>query len=61
MATYKSKKEWKKEMMNRCAMLRSEFPNQTAFYVYAMMICCAFDVDKARKAIRENKPLKPYV
>lgn len=48
-------------MMARCKGLRAEFPQQTAFYVYAMMICCAFNVDKARDAIRNNKPLKPYV
>lgn len=47
--------------MNRCKELRAEFPDKTAFYVYAMMICCAFDKDKARDAIRNNLPLKPYV
>jgi len=61
MAEFKSKQEWKEAIMNRCKELRAEFPDKTAFYVYAMMICCAFDKDKARDAIRNNLPLKPYV
>ncbi len=61
MGKIKTKEQWKEEMMDRCKALRAEFPQQTAFYVYAMMICCAFNVDKARDAIRNNKPLKPYV
>lgn len=61
MGEIKTKGQWKEEMMMRCKDLRAEFPQQTAFYVYAMMICCAFDKDKARDAIRNNKPLKPYV
>ena len=61
MGEIKTKEQWKEEMMARCKALRAEFPQYTAFYVYAMMICCAFDKDKARDAIRNNKPLKPYV
>lgn len=61
MGEIKTKEQWKEEMMDRCEALREEFPQHTAFYVYAMMICCAFDKDKARDAIRNNKPLKPYV
>ena len=61
MGKIKTKEQWKEEVMTRCKELRAEFPQCTAFYVYAMMICCAFDKDKARDAIRNNKPLKPYV
>ena len=50
----------KAELMERCQSLRAEFPKETAFYVYAMMICCRFDKDKARERIKNHDPIKVY-
>lgn len=53
-----NKEEFKAEMMRRCKVVRNEFPQCTALYVYMQMIVCRFDMDKARDAIRNNKPIK---
>lgn len=53
-----NKEEFKAEMMRRCKVVRNEFPQCTALYVYMQMIACRFDMDKARDAIRNNKPIK---
>ena len=50
----------KDELMERCQSLRAEFPKETAFYVYAMMIGCRFDKDKAREKIKNHEPIKVY-
>ena len=65
MATNKKELEAKKaamevELMERCRSLRAEFPNETSFYVYSMMICCRFDKDKARERIQNHDPIKVY-
>ena len=53
-----TKEEFKEELMRRCQTVRKEFPNETAFYVYLVMIACRWDIDKASDVIRNKKKIK---